>query len=421
MVWLAIIVAIALGAAGIVTGMDHPPGSPGRADISAAGDAVVNAEARRRRGRPVPLADTVEALGTQARGALAALNGADEKATDAAISQGDQLVAEVIARTTSSAGAGQGPVRGHADGGARRSDAVVARHAALVAALDATDGLDADWARLSAGSVAATKMGGYLAQHDTLIGQAVAKGRLAKYDAAIGLIDQAASQLTAARAERDQLAQTVDVSVLDEWLNRNGDYDVALKNLYTAIKKVSKKVTDATRQAVKAEAAARARLPPDSRGLVIIMAEIGRAGMNEAVIGIEEARGKLTDAIDAATPSPSARPRATRRFLTPARWLHLASKAQPGRSRGTPRSTVHTPEDPIPVQLRVVTDQPWDVPADVLIVPVAARRPPSTVPSASSTGAPAASSRRSSRSGRCAASATPRPWRPAARPRPAGC
>jgi leucyl aminopeptidase len=30
-------------------------------------------------------------------------------------------------------------------------------------------------------------------------------------------------------------------------------------------------------------------------------------------------------------------------------------------------------EDPIPVQLRVVTDQPWDVPADVLIVPVAAR------------------------------------------------
>ena len=30
--WLAIILIIALGAAGIVTGMDHPPGSAGRAD-----------------------------------------------------------------------------------------------------------------------------------------------------------------------------------------------------------------------------------------------------------------------------------------------------------------------------------------------------------------------------------------------------
>ena len=28
LIWLAIIVAIALGAAGIVTGMDHAPGTP---------------------------------------------------------------------------------------------------------------------------------------------------------------------------------------------------------------------------------------------------------------------------------------------------------------------------------------------------------------------------------------------------------
>ena len=30
------------------------------------------------------------------------------------------------------------------------------------------------------------------------------------------------------------------------------------------------------------------------------------------------------------------------------------------------------PEDPTPVQLHVVTDQPWDVPADVLVIPIAA-------------------------------------------------
>jgi hypothetical protein len=311
-IWLAIIIAIAFGAAGIVTGMDHPPGSAGRSDITAAGDAVVNAKLDAAKADLSSLADAVEALGTQARGALAALNGTDATTTEAAIAEGDRLVADVIVRTANLRDElARVPYVGSPTAGLTVSDAVVARHAALVDALDATDGLDADWARLSAGSVAATKMSGYLAEHDKLIGQAVSKGRLAKYDAAIALIGQAALQITAARDLRNELARTVDVSVLDEWLSRNGDYDVALKGLYREIKKVGKKVTDATRAAVKAEAAARARLPPDSRGLVIIMAEIGRAGMNEAVIGIEEARAKLTDAIDAATPSPSGAPGAT--------------------------------------------------------------------------------------------------------------
>ena len=68
--------------------------------------------------------------------------------------------------------------------------------------------------------------------------------------------------------------------------------------------------TAAHSAAVKAEAAARARLPPDTRGLVIIMSEIGRGGMNGAVIAIEEAR-ELADAIDSETPTPTSEPDAT--------------------------------------------------------------------------------------------------------------
>ena len=70
-------------------------------------------------------------------------------------------------------------------------------------------------------------------------------------------------------------------------------------------------MTPATRAAIKAEADARARLPPDTRGLVIIMAEIGRGGMNGAVIAIEEARAKLADAIDSESPTPTTEPDAT--------------------------------------------------------------------------------------------------------------
>jgi stage V sporulation protein SpoVS len=65
-------------------------------------------------------------------------------------------------------------------------------------------------------------------------------------------------------------------------------------------------VTATVRAAVKAEAVARANLPPDRRALVVIMADIGRGGMNGAVIAIEEARATLTDALesDAAGSSP---------------------------------------------------------------------------------------------------------------------
>ena len=311
-VWVAILVAIALGAAGIVTGMDHSPGTPARADVTAAGDAAVAPLLDAARADLGGLAAEVDALGTQARGALASLNGADPTTGQAAIAAGDRLVAGVIARTISlRRELAAVPYVGTPEAGLTVSDPIVARHAALVTALDATDGLDVAWARLTTGSVAATKMSRLLAEHDRLVGLAAERGRLAKYVDAVKLLDDAALQIDAARILRNQLVATVEVSVLDRWLDRNADYDVALRNLYTAISKVGKKVTDATRAAVTAEAEARSRLPPDGRGLVIIMAEIGRGGMNGAVIAIEEARAKLADALDAGTAQPSDAPEVT--------------------------------------------------------------------------------------------------------------
>lgn len=311
-IWLAIIVAIALGAAGIVTGMDHAPGTAARADVTAAGDAEVTPMLDAAQADLSALADQVEALGSQARGALAALNRLDPAGSDTAIAEGDGLVADVIDRTAAlRRDLAAVPYVGTPTAALTVSDAVVARHAALVAALDATDGLDSAWARLTIGSLAASRMSAALAEHDRLVVEAIQNGRLAKYAAAMKLLDQAEAQIVAARKERDGLVATVDVSVLDQWLERNQAYDVALRNLYKEISKVGKKVTNATKAAVKAEAAARARLPPDTRGLIIIMAEIGRGGMNGAVITIEEARAKLTDAIDAGTPTPSDAPEPT--------------------------------------------------------------------------------------------------------------
>ena len=303
--WLAIIVVIALGAAGLVAGMDHPPGSAGRPELTASGDAEVTPLLDAAEGDLSALSDRVEALGTQARAALGALNGADVTAVETAIAEGDTLVVDVTSRTAALRRTlGSVPYVGTSEAALTVSGPTIARHIALVAALDATDGLDVAWARLTIGAVAATRMSGLLAKHDDLVVQAAERGRLAKYAEAMKLLDEASAQIKAASDLRDQLVQTVDVSVLDEWLARNGDYDTALRNLYKEIAKVGRTVTAATRAAVKAEAAARARLPRDTRGLVVIMAEIGRGRMNGAIIAIEEARAKLTDALEAgAAPS----------------------------------------------------------------------------------------------------------------------
>jgi hypothetical protein len=296
--WLAIIVIIAFGGAGIATGMNHPPGSAGQLELTAAGDAEVSLRLDSAAAELAALADDVEALGSEARGALGALNGQDSKGAEAAIAAGDEIVARILARTTAiRRELAEIPYVGTPTAGLRLSEPVIARHMALVSALDATDGLDRDWLRLSVGSVTATRMSNLLAEHDRLMNLAAERGRVARYSDAIKRINEAAAQLDAARALRDQLANTVDVSVIDDWIARNADYDDALRDLYRKIPTVGKKVTKSVRAAVEAEAEARARLPPDTRGLVLIMADIGRGGMNGAVIAIEETRGALADAL----------------------------------------------------------------------------------------------------------------------------
>ena len=148
-----------------------------------------------------------------------------------------------------------------------------------------------------------------VADHDRLAGSAADLGRQGKYTDALASLDDAAQRIADARALRDELANTVDVTVLDEWLARNDDYDKALRALYTTVSNAKGKVTNAVRDAIRGEKAAKDRLPSDSRGLVVIMSEIGQGGMNGAVIAIEEARGTLVAALDSlASPTPEPAP-----------------------------------------------------------------------------------------------------------------
>jgi hypothetical protein len=140
-------------------------------------------------------------------------------------------------------------------------------------------------------------MSSLLAAHDDAVLKAAAFGRQAHYNDAIKTLADAEAAIADARTLRDRLANTVDVTTIDAWLDRNAAYDTALKRLYRALRDVGGRVTNEVRDAIAAEKAAKDRLPPDTRGLVLIMSDIGRGGMSDAVIAIEDAKGRLAEAL----------------------------------------------------------------------------------------------------------------------------
>ena len=172
-----------------------------------------------------------------------------------------------------------------------------ARYSRALQALAPTNGLASAWSRLAVGSVAATRITGLLTDHDLTTADAAALGRTGKYAEALERLAESDRMIFDARNLRDGLAATIDVTTLGQWLDLNAEYDAALRHLYQAILDSKGKVTADVKAAYDAEAAARKRLPADTKALVIIVSEIGRGGLNQAVIAIEEARGELDAAL----------------------------------------------------------------------------------------------------------------------------
>jgi hypothetical protein len=181
----------------------------------------------------------------------------------------------------------------------RLSSALTARYDALADTADLTSGLESDWAAFAGRALDAASLTRLLARHDTETADAAGQGSAAHYRRALTLLDKSDATIAQARALRDRLARTTDVSTLTQWLDRSAGYDRALRTLYDAMVDSKGRVTDRVRRAFQGEQAARAQLPQDTRGLVVIMADVAQGGLNQAVISIEQARGALGAALDA--------------------------------------------------------------------------------------------------------------------------
>jgi hypothetical protein len=183
--WLGVVVVIALGGAGIVAAMDPPPTSNVRPELTTEGDAAVTAVLDDAAAELDLLAADVDALGADARSALASLNGADLSEVQAAVDRGDGHIDEIRRRAFAVARMLEDtPIVGTPAAGYELSATVQERYDRLIAAAGSTGALEAAWARLTVGSLAASRLAETLAAHDEAVLAAAELGRAARYEEA---------------------------------------------------------------------------------------------------------------------------------------------------------------------------------------------------------------------------------------------
>jgi hypothetical protein len=186
-----------------------------------------------------------------------------------------------------------------ADAALRLSPDLRNRYQELATTRSQTAGLAAAWTAFTGRALDAADLTSLLTEHDTQTAAAARAGAAAHFPEALAALDTSDAVLVRSLALRDHLASTgTDVSTLTEWLTRDGVYDAALRTLYQSLVDAKGVVTAAVRAAFAAEQSARAQLPGDTKGLVVIMSDIARGGLNQAVIAIEEARGSLNAALE---------------------------------------------------------------------------------------------------------------------------
>jgi hypothetical protein len=296
--WFALAVLFALGAAGLINAANPPPVAGSRPELTIVADLALEPELKAAAGDLSALSDDVDGLGAIGRVALTSLVDRDTDALRKATADGKTQLALIAGATDAlrarlAAIPGIGP-----DDRTRIGTSLRIRYDDLVGALTATDGLSASWSSLTQSSIAAIELTDSLARHDTEAVAAGTLGRKGQYRKALARLDLADKALDTSRDLRDKLATTTDVSILSRWIDLNATYDAALRKTWTLLDKSKGRVTKPIEDAFVELRTATAELPADSRALIVIMADVARGGINQAVIEIEQARGRLSAAAE---------------------------------------------------------------------------------------------------------------------------
>jgi hypothetical protein len=302
--WIVVALVVAIGAAGILSGVGGPPGGPARPELTHAGDRELRAGLADVSGRIADLSTEIETLVDQGRIALAALAARDVDRAQVAIDEGSVIAAAVVEHAAGLRGATTALPGGGASASLSFAPELVAAREIVRGAPAATDQLEDTWLQFSVAAITAQRLADLLTRHDEETGAAATLGRAGRYREAADALDKSDATLDEIERLHDQLQSAADTTVLATWIERNRAYDAALRTLYRAFVDSKGRVTKAVRAAIDAEAEARALLPPDTRSLSVVMSEVAQGGLNQAVVAIDQARLRLEDVLAALDAEP---------------------------------------------------------------------------------------------------------------------
>jgi outer membrane murein-binding lipoprotein Lpp len=300
--WLALSAVLALGGAGLVGELTHPPGGVNREELTYPGDRLLKVRLDDASTRLQQIASDVDQLSTDAKAALEDLASTDPAALQKALEHGSGIAVILTGATTDLRNALAGLPGDEPDAVLRFSNATLVRRAAILAALDAAGGLADQWDHVTGRSVDAARLTALLQDHDKTVAAAISRGIAAKFADAVTILSSAKATLDEITLLKSAFSSGSEVTVLDAWLVSHSRYDAALNALYGALAKSGGKTNLAVQEAYRQEKIARALLPADNRSLVVIVAEFARGGLNQAVLAIEDASGRINAALSEASP-----------------------------------------------------------------------------------------------------------------------
>jgi hypothetical protein len=296
--WAALFAVLAAGGAGLIGAAWHAPGGPARAELTYTADVAISARLDAATAGLAEIADEVDVLADAAKTALEEVTNSDPTRLRAAIDRGGQAATTIEVRAAELRQSLANLPGGDAAATVTYSNPTLVRRSTVLAAIQGASGLAIYWRQVASRATETANLTTLLDRHDQTVLAAAADGREERWQRAIRVLDDALLIVADVQSARTRLIAGSDDTVLDEWITRNRDFDAALQTLYAALRDSGGNFqTTAVQKAFIAEERAKDRLPPDRRTIIVIVSEVTRGGLTDAIIAIEDARGSIDDAL----------------------------------------------------------------------------------------------------------------------------
>lgn len=292
----AVLVLIALGAAGLAAAVDRPHGEAHRPELTLRVDRAAQPWLDGLVGELQHVEQAAAELSSAGRRVLIEAHGLDGATLESALAEGhaaNGTVAEGIADLGQGRGAMPAEVEVWRLGATQRD--LLSR---IDESVSAGRSLDATWQAMAEKARLVEQLLSALSAHDEGVLEAVAAGREGRWAEAIVRLDQARDQLELATAAGQQLSAGGRSASFDDLRQRYAAYGDALRSLYALVEQTNSPDAPEALELRRQVEAAQVALPTASGTLRSIVSEIAGPALTDSLVEIEAARGVISAALE---------------------------------------------------------------------------------------------------------------------------